>query len=166
LFSDSSGSGLEIEANQGSYGVIEPPDILLGGSGTIANDAGATILNTSDSALLANRGEIAQENADSNLVNAADYKADVSALALEATILTAQDSLNILMPLTREMQADVDSLILFDGYDVNSRAVAGPNNDTDTLNVFVGATRVLRFLYWHIGGATGDVPDSTTNLDN
>lgn len=76
------------------------------------------------------------------------------------------DSIYVLTPLTREMQADVDSLILFGGYGPNCRALAGADSETDTLNVYDGATRMLRFLYWHIGGATGDDPDSTTNLDN
>ena len=188
-----------------------------------------------DSTLMANRGEVAQENADSAYAkftdgsnedafkanvsalaqeaslfdpatdsvivdvsaantagglipltedavyaNRADYKADVSALALEATVSTVQASINtaldsiyrmldsvyVINGLTTEMQADVDSLILFEGYGNSTRSIMGPGATTDTMHVYNGVTRLLRVLYWHVGGATGDAPDSTTVLDN
>lgn len=142
-------------------------NVSVRGNVTIT-DNGTTMSITKDAVF--SRQELiplqAVESADSNLVNAASYKADVSALALEASVSTAQDSLNILTGLTREMQADVDSMILFDGYCTDCRSIAGPDSETDTLSIYKGATRLMRFLYWHIGGATGNDADSTTVLDN
>ena len=76
------------------------------------------------------------------------------------------DTIQIFSSLTHEMQADVDSLLLFDGYCTDCRAIAGPGATTDTMHVYNGATRMFRLLYWHVGGSTGDSPDSTTVLDN
>ena len=63
--------------------------------------------------------------------------------------------------ITRATQ--IDTLLMYMGYNsTSSRSTNGTDTETDTLHIFEGATEIRRLLFWHIGGAAGDAPDSVT----
>ncbi len=58
----------------------------------------------------------------------------------------------------------VDSLILWLGYGPNAHSKKGRSGDLDTLHILNGEDTLKQIGYWHLGGVTGNTPDSVTIL--
>jgi len=56
----------------------------------------------------------------------------------------------------------LDSLVLWLGYGPDCHAIKGRSGDRDTLHIMNGADSLKHLLYWHIGGVTGNTPDSVS----
>lgn len=56
----------------------------------------------------------------------------------------------------------VDSIMLRLGYGPNCHSIKGRSGDRDTLHIMNGADSLLHVLYWHLGGVSGNTPDSVT----
>ena len=84
-------------------------------------------------------------------------------LAMPASDTTANTFLSQLLRQTNSTVFEMDTLFMYMGYNsTDSRSTNGTDSETDTLHIFEGATEVRRLLFWHIGGAPGDPPDSVT----
>ena len=61
-----------------------------------------------------------------------------------------------------EVLASIDSVNFWLGFCPTCHSVKGRSGDRDTLHIMKGADSLLHVLYWHLGGVTGNTPDSVT----
>lgn len=59
-------------------------------------------------------------------------------------------------------QVSIDSVVLWLGYGPDCHSIKGRGADIDTLHVMNGADSLGHLLYWHLGGVSGNTPDSVT----
>ena len=84
-------------------------------------------------------------------------------LAMPVSDTLTNTFLSQLLRQTNSNVFEMDTLFMYLGYNsTSSRSTNGTDTETDTLHIFEGATEIRRLLFWHIGGAAGDAPDSVT----
>lgn len=91
---------------------------------------------------------------DSVYAQRADYKADVSGMALDVDITTLQTSVT-------DIASDIDSLSWWLGAEIGSYSYTHLNTGADTMWIVNSSDDTLSlFIFFHPGGAAGDPPDS------
>lgn len=81
----------------------------------------------------------------------------ITAAKIAANAITGSEA-----PLLDTILAELDTLRILNTYISGARALTGRDSDTDTLHFYNGATKIMTWLLWHVGGATGDSADSVT----
>ena len=73
---------------------------------------------------------------------------------LEASITALRDSMSIIIP-------QIDTLGFITGYKLGAVSHLGRSADADTLHIYNGTEEKWKLILYHVGGATGDTPDSS-----
>lgn len=131
-------------------------------------DTTSTQLN----ATISSRGTSTLTTTDNIGINWADVANPTTTLGLTGTTVGTATNISQIggtaqssgMNLATYLPAVFDTALFVQGFRVNAKTKLGVSANTDTLHVYWSTTELFKVIYYHIGGAAGDPPDSTKTV--
>ncbi len=134
----------------------------------VIKDTTSTQLN----ATITSRGTSTLTTSDNIGINWADVANPTTTLGLTGTTVGTATNISQIggtaqsagMNLATYLPAVFDTALFVQGFRVNAKTKLGVSANTDTLHVYWSTTELFKVIYYHIGGAAGDPPDSTKTV--